>query len=139
MIVIDTNVVSEMMRAEPNPRVLAWAAAAGRLHTTAVTLAEVGYGLARLPSGRRKDQLTAAAADVFADFEGVVVSFDARAARRYGAIVVRREAAGLHITNADAQIAAICAAHHAVLATRNVSDFVATGIETVNPWEEPAG
>lgn len=135
MIVIDTNVISEMMRQDPDARVLDWAAAAGRLHTTAITLAEIEYGLARLPAGRRKDQLTASATDTFADFEDVVLPFDTRAARRYGRIVVDREAAGLPISSADAQIAAVCAAHNAALATRNTSDFEMTGIRVINPWQ----
>ncbi|MHB2022150.1 MAG: PIN domain-containing protein [Mycobacteriales bacterium] len=81
MIIIDTNVIAEMMREEPDPKVLAWAATAGRLHTTAISVAEVGYGIARLPGGRRRDQLAATAAKVFADFDEVIVSFDARVAR----------------------------------------------------------
>jgi predicted nucleic acid-binding protein len=137
VIIIDTNVISEMMRDEPDPKVLAWAATAGRLHTTAITLSEVDYGIARLPAGRRRDRLTAAAAEVFADFDDVMVPFDARAARRYGEIVANREAAGRPIATADAQIAAICASREASLATRNMGDFDATGIGVINPWEGP--
>lgn len=134
MIVIDTNVVSEMMRDNPDPNVLAWTDTAGRLHTTAVTLAEIEYGIARLPDGRRRDQLTATAAGVFADFGDVIVAFDARAARRYAGIVTGREKAGRPIATADAQIAAICASRQATLATRNISDFDGTGISLTNPW-----
>lgn len=136
MIVIDTNVISEMMRDEPDPRVLAWTATAGRLHTTAITLAEIEYGIHRLPNGRRRDRLTAAADRVFADFDDVILAFDARAARRYGAIVAGREQAGLPITTADAQIAAICASRNATLATRNIDDFEAAGVDLINPWED---
>lgn len=138
MIVIDTNVVSEMMRGEPDPQVLAWTAAAGRLHTTAITLAEIEYGIARLPGGRRRDQLTATAARVFADYDDVIVPFDARAARRYGTIVALRDASGRPIATADAQIAAICASREASLATRNTDDFEATGIGLINPWQVPS-
>ncbi|MHB8318907.1 MAG: PIN domain-containing protein [Acidimicrobiales bacterium] len=138
MIIIDTNVISEMMRDEPHPEVLAWTATAGRLHTTAITLAEVGYGIARLPGGQRRDQLTATAARVFADFDEVIVSFDARAARRYGRIVASREELGRPIATADAQIAAICVSLDASLATRNTADFDATGISVINPWEGPS-
>ena len=134
MIVIDTNVISEMMRNEPDPHVVAWSADIGTLHTTAITLAEVDYGIARLPDGRRKDQLTKIAATLFADFSEVILPFDARAARRYGGIVVGRERAGRPIASADAQIAAICASHGATLATRNVADFDAVGVELVDPW-----
>ncbi len=135
MIVIDTNVVFELMRSEPDPNVVAWTASAGRLHTTAVTLAEVDYGIARLPEGRRKYQLTAIAAGVFADFDDVVLPFDSPAARRYGTIVARREKLGRPIANADAQIAAICASREAMLATRNTADFDETGITVINPWQ----
>ena len=138
MIIIDTNVISEMMRDEPDPNVVAWAATADRLHTTAITLAEVEYGIARLPSGRRRDQLAATAAKVFADFDDVIVSFDARAARRYGLIVAGREGVGRPIATADAQIAAICVSRQAMLATRNASDFDATGVSLTNPWEGPS-
>ncbi len=135
MIVIDTNVVSEMMRDEPDQKVLTWSETVGRLHTTAVTLAEVDYGIARLPEGHRKDRLAATAASVFADYDELIVAFDARAARRYGSIVADREKGGRPITTADAQIAAICAAREATLATRNTGDFEGTGIDLVNPWD----
>lgn len=135
MIIIDTNVISEMMRTEPDQKVVAWAATAGRLHTTAITLAEVEYSIARLPAGRRRDQLMATAARVFADFDDVIVAFDARAARQYGGIVAHREASGRPIATADALIAAICGSREASLATRNTSDFDGTGISLINPWE----
>lgn len=135
MIVIDTNVVSEMMRDDPDRNVLTWSETVGRLHTTAITLAEIDYGVARLPEGHRKDRLAATAASVFVDYDELIVAFDARAARRYGSIVAEREKAGRPITTADAQIAAICASLQATLATRNTSDFEGTGIELVNPWD----
>ena len=138
MIVIDTNVISEMMHHEADRRVLAWSDAVGRLHTTAITLAEVDYGIARLPEGRRKDQLVAAAASLFADFEEMILPFGARAVRRYGSVVADRERAGRPVTSADAQIAAICVAWGATLATRNTDDFVGTGIGLVNPWDGSA-
>lgn len=135
MIVIDTTVVSEMMRDEPDPAVLAWAESVGRLYTTAITLAEVGYGIARLPDGRRRDRLATVAAEVFADFGDVILAFDVYAARSYAAIVAGRERAGHPIAIADAQIAAICACREARLATRNTDDFDGTGISLVNPWD----
>ena len=138
MIIIDTNVISEIMRKDPDPEVLAWSATAGRLHTTAITVAEVEYGLTRLPAGRRREQLTAAAAVVFAEFEDMIVPFDARAARRYGEIVAGRESLGRPIATADAQIAAICASRQAGLATRNVADFDVSGVSLINPWEGPS-
>lgn len=135
MIVVDTNVLSEVMRDNPDPSVLAWTATTGRLHTTAITLAEIEYGVARLPAGRRRAQLTAMAAAVFADFDDVVLPFDVRAAHRYAEIVANREAGGRPIATADAQIAAICAARKATLATRNTGGFESTGIQLVNPWQ----
>ncbi len=135
MIVLDTNVISEMMRDKPDPTVLSWIATVGPLHTTAITLAEVEYGIARLPAGRRKDQFTATATGVFADFQDAILPFDLRAAHRYAEIVVGREARGLPIATADAQIAAVCAARKATLATRNTGDFESTGIHLVNPWQ----
>lgn len=135
MIIIDTNIISEMMRAEPDAEVAAWIEQAGQLHTTAVTIAEIDYGIARLPEGSRRDRLAATAAVVFADFDDVILPFDAPAARRYGAIVAGRDSAGRPITTADAQIAAICASRRATLATRNTADFEATGIGLLNPWK----
>jgi predicted nucleic acid-binding protein len=134
VIAVDTNVIYEMMRTEPDATVLAWVNSVGRLHTTAVSVAEIGYGIARLPSGLRRDSLASTAALVFADFADLVWPFDARAARRFGAIVVGREQAGRPIATADAQIAAICASRDATLATRNTADFADTGITVVNPW-----
>lgn len=138
MIIIDTNVISEMMRDEPDPEVLAWAATAGRLHTTAVTVAEIDYGIARLPAGRRRDLLTTIATRVFADFDDVIVSFDDRAARRFGGIVAGCEGVGRPIATADALIAAVCASRDATLATRNTADFDASGISLTNPWGGPS-
>lgn len=134
MIVIDTNVVSEMMRPDPDDRVSRWIETAGRLHTTAITLAEIDYGIARLPQGVRRERLAATAAVTFADFSDMVLPFDAMAARRYGAIVSGREGLGRPVSTADAQIAAICASRGATLATRNTADFEATGISLYNPW-----
>lgn len=138
MIVVDTNIISEMMREQPDSTVLGWVAAAGRLHTTAITLAEIEYGIARLPAGRRRHLLAATAAEIFADFQDVILPFDVRAAHRYAAIVADRESSGQPIATADAQIAAVCASRNAGLATRNTGDFVSTGIELVNPWQAPA-
>ncbi len=121
VIVIDTNVVSEMMRDQPHPKVLAWSGTVGRLHTTAVTLAEIDYGIARLAVGARRERLAEIARVLFADFDEMILAFDARAARRYGEIVAGREKSGRPISTADAQIAAICASRNATLATRNTA------------------
>ena len=134
MIILDTNIISEMMRSDPDGQVAAWIENVGRVHTTAVTLAEIDDGIARLPEGSRRDRLAATAAVVFADFDDVILPFDARAARRYGGIVSDRESAGRQIAIADAQVAAICASRQATLATRNIADFESTDISLLNPW-----
>ena len=138
MIVVDTNVVSELMRPSPSPRVRDWvnARAPGELCTTAVTLAEIRYGLERLPDGRRKDSLLATATEVFAEFSGFIRPFDADAATWYATIVARRDRLGLPIDGFDAHIAAICRTCGAALATRNAKDFRETGIDVIDPWQE---
>jgi len=136
MIIVDTNVVSELMRAEPSALVLEWVRAqqSERLSVTAVTVAEIRYGLERLPDSRRKDSLLTAATDVFGAFREIIEPFDADAAIWYGRIVAHRDGLGLPIDGFDAQIAAICRSRGASLATRNVKDFQETGIDVVDPW-----
>jgi len=136
MIVLDTNVASELMRAAPADRVLRWVSqqAATEVCTTAVTLAEVRYGIGRLPPGRRRKLLWAAWDDVVAAFVDRILPFDAAAAGHYADIVVGREHAGAPISGFDAQIAAICRTQHIVLATRNTADFDHLDLQLANPW-----
>ncbi|GIH70171.1 type II toxin-antitoxin system VapC family toxin [Sphaerimonospora thailandensis] len=136
MIVIDTTVVSELMRPAPAPTVVQWIRSqTGRdLYTTSITLAEIRYGIERLPDGRRKKLLAVTAEEVFDAFADKVLPFNAPAAPLYAAVVSARERAGTPIDGFDAQIAAICRAHRATLATRNLKDFYDTGIETIDPW-----
>jgi toxin FitB len=136
MIILDTNVVSELMREQPAPVVASWVRDRDRheLRTTVLTLAEVRYGIARLPDGRRKQVLLAAAAEVFSAFADQVLPVDSAAAEHYAVIASSRERAGTPIGGFDALIAAVCRAHGAALATRNAPDFEGTGIETINPW-----
>ena len=136
MIVADTNIVSELMRPRPDPAVVRWAdaQAAEATFTTAVTVAEVLYGVERLPAGHRRTALLATALDVFGRFEDRVLAFDAAAAERYAAVVSGRDRSGQPIEGFDAQVAAICLGHGAVLATRNTWDFVDTGVDLVDPW-----
>src|SRR4051794_28530364 len=138
MIVVDTNVASELMRPAPDARVVAWVRAqdGGDLFTTSITVAEIGYGVERLPEGARKALLRATATQVFSAFAEQVLGFDAEAAGLYGAIVSARERGGAPIDGFDAQIAAICRRHSATLATRNVKDFEHTGVEVIDPWSE---
>lgn len=139
MIVVDTNVVAELMRPEPNDVVRRWSLAleSDESYTTAITLAEILYGIERLPTGRRKDLLRDTAADVFATFGDRVLPFDASAAAHYPMIVEGRDRLGRPIDGFDAQIASICRVGRAALATRNVEDFEHTGIEVIDPWHAP--
>ncbi len=140
MIVLDTNVLSELTRPVPDAAVLAWLdALPAEVATTAVTAAELLYGVARLPAGRRKRELSEAVHGLINDeFQGRVAPFDVVTADHYAIVVATREEQGRPITVADAQIAAICRQHDATLATRNTADFEDTGVELVNPWEANA-
>ncbi len=137
MIVLDTNVISELMRREPNSEVMNWIGEqpiAG-LFTTTLTQAEIFYGLALLPEGRRRDELLAAARPMFdVDFAGRVLPFDTDAASAYPDVAAGRRKGGKPISQIDAQIAAIVRSRGAGLATRNVADFTDCGITVVNPW-----
>lgn len=137
MIVLDTNVLSELIRPEPNEKVTIWldSLSPTEVATTAITAAELLYGVHRLPAGRRKQQLAEAVHGLIKeDLNGRIEVFDAAAAEHYAAIVSQREASGQPISMADGQIAAICRVRRATLATRNTSDFEETGIELVDPW-----
>jgi toxin FitB len=137
LIVVDTNVVSELMRPSPSARVRDWVASqpGPDLYTTAVTVAEVLYGVERLPPGRRQAELRSAATELFDGFADQVLAFDAAAAVQYALVVSGRDRSGLPVDGFDAQIAAICRVRGAVLATRNVTDFRDTRIEVINPWD----
>lgn len=129
------------MRAEPAPGVATWVRERDRreLRTTTITVAEVRYGIARLPDGRRKQVLLAAAGDIFSAFADQVLPVDAAAAEHYAAIAGSRERAGKPIAGFDALIAAVCRSQGAALATRNVPDFDGTGIEVIDPWLQTSG
>lgn len=137
MIIIDTNVVSELMRASPDPAVLAWFAghAANKLFLTAISEAELRTGAAILPAGQRRDRLIGAIdAMIEQDFAGRILPVDSPAARSYAEIAAARRVAGKPIMDADCQIAAISRACGAAIATRNVKDFEGCGIDIINPW-----
>ncbi|MGQ0465957.1 MAG: type II toxin-antitoxin system VapC family toxin [Sporichthyaceae bacterium] len=136
MIVLDTNVVSEMMRDVPDPVVAAWFARqpSAVLRLTSVTVGEVAYGIERMPPGRRREALAGNVARIATALETTVLSYDRRAAEIYGPLLAARETKGRPMSTADAQIAAICTLHGAVLATRNRSDFEDTGVDLVDPW-----
>ncbi len=136
MIVVDTHVVSELMRPSPSPTVITWVRSYSEreLYTTSITLAEIRYGIGRLPDGRRKNVLSTTAEEVFVTFAEHILPFDAVAAGHYATIVCAREDAGRPIDGFDAQIAAITRTHRATLATRNLKHFNDTGINVINPW-----
>ncbi|MCV2219353.1 type II toxin-antitoxin system VapC family toxin [Thauera sp. Sel9] len=138
MIVLDTNVLSEILRPAPAARPMAWLGAQPRsaLFTTTVTRGELLYGVKLLPDGQRKVRLQAAVMDIFAiDLLGQVLSFDTDAADAYADIAASRKAAGKPISQFDAMIAAIAKSRGASVATRNVKDFSDCGIELIDPWD----
>lgn len=134
--VLDTNVLSELMRRDPDAGVIEWLGAQpeSTVFTTAITQAEILFGLALLPSGKKRRALQRAADAMFEDFEGRVLPFDGAAAAAFAEVAAVRRSSGSPISNADAQIAAIVRVHGARLATRNVDDFRGCGIDIVDPW-----
>ncbi len=138
MIVLDTDVLSETLRPRPSSRVLEWLGSHPRaaLFTTAITEAEIYFGLELLPAGKRRSALKTAIALVFdADLARHVLPFDSAAAREFGPIAARRRHAGRPMSQADAQIAAIVHSRGAQLATRNVADFADCGFNIIDPWQ----
>jgi predicted nucleic acid-binding protein len=137
MIILDTIVLSELMKPKPSSRVIAWVAKqpAAELFTTSITEAEIFCGIQLLAKGRRRDGLLAAAEFLFAeDLAGRVFGFESDAARAFSRIAADRRVLGRPISPADAQIAAIAHVRSAKLATRNVEDFEDCGVVLMNPW-----
>jgi len=140
MIILDTNVISELLMPKPNPAVEAWLAEQppASVFTTTITQAEIFYGLRLLPAGKRRGELEAAIAPIFReDFAGRVLPFDSEAADVYATLAVARRQAGRPIAHFDAQIAAIALSRAAAVATRNVADFGDIGLRLINPWTVP--
>ena len=138
MIVLDTNVISDLMAPKQNLVVLNWLSMqpAESIFTTATTQAEILYGIRILPLGRRRSDLEAAALAMFLeDMAGRVLPFDGKAADIYSGIVAHRRAIGRPMTQFDAQIAAIALSRDASVATRNVADFTDIGLDVINPWD----
>jgi predicted nucleic acid-binding protein len=138
MLVLDTNVLSEVIKPAPSEVVLAWLLAQPEdlIYTTAITEAEIFFGVWRLPNGKRRTALEDAVLDLFQEkLHGRVLPFDGRAARIYAEIVRKRVAGGHGMANFDAQIAAIALSHQASLVTRNLKDFADCGVNLINPWD----
>ena len=137
MIILDTNVLSELMRPKPSPGVVRWVGnqPEAELFTTTITEAEIFYGIELLAKGKRRGELLEAADAMFAeDMAGRIFSFESDSARVFSRIAATRRALGKPISHADAQIAAIARVRRAKLATRNVADFQDCGIDVIDPW-----
>lgn len=140
-IILDTNVLSELMRMQPAPLVLEWFAGqtAVTFYVTAITQSEILLGIALLPAGKRRDALADAAEKLFReDFPGNCLPFDETCTGLYASIVANRRRSGFLVTTEDAQIAAIALSHKLPLATRNTKDFLhIEGLMLRNPWTPP--
>ena len=136
-LLLDTNVVSELLRPSPNPAVEGWVAGrrAADLHFSAIGEAELRYGVAVLPAGRRRDALASAIEAILReDFKDRVLPFDSEAAREYADIAASRRAVGRPVAPADCQIAAIARSRGMAVATRNTRHFEGMEIDLVDPW-----
>jgi predicted nucleic acid-binding protein len=139
MLMLDTNMLSEMMRPEPERKIADWIVRqpSDELFTAAVCQAEILSGLAVMPSGRRRTELEEAARAMFAaDFDGRVLPFDTEAAAAYAEIFTARRKAGRPSGTIDLMLAAIARVRGASVVTRNVADFEGVGVAIVNPWDE---
>ena len=137
MIILDTNVLSEFMRVVPNPAVMDWSdqQVSSEIFVTTITQAEMYYGLALLPMGKRRSDMERAVQQMFEqDFPERILSFDSAAALEYAKLASFRRQIGKPIAQADVQIAAIALSKNAILATRNIADFCGCQLTLVNPW-----
>lgn len=139
MFVLDTNVVSELMRERPNPEVMGWMdnQLTDNLFVTSITEAEVRTGIAILPDGERQRGLAAAAERLFAVFFSErILPFDSDAAQAYAMLATERRAAGRPISQSDCQIAAIAYSRGVPVVTRDVDDFEGCGLDVIDPWDD---
>jgi len=137
MIIVDTNVLSELMKHNPDQAVITWAdnQASQAITTTSITSAEIYAGLGALPDGKRKKELLAAFADILSEMIDVVLPFDQAAAECYGALTARLRSDGKTIGQSDSMIAAIALIHDGTVVTRNTRHFEHCNIELANPFE----
>ncbi len=139
MILLDTNVLSEVLKPAPSPAVRRWLAAQepSSVFTTTITQAELLHGVESLPPGKRRTGLLAGVEKILnEEFEDRILPFDEEAARRFAKIVAARDAMGRPISQFDAMVAGIARSRHAAVATRNTTDFDQCGIRIVDPWKE---
>lgn len=136
MIVLDTNVVSEAMKPEPHLSVRAWLndQAAETLYLSSVTLAELSFGIAALPAGKRKDMLAQTLDGLLGLFRDRVLPFDIDAARRYADLAVTAESRGRGLPTPGGYIAAIAASRGFIVASRDIAPYEAAGVSVINPW-----
>ncbi|MGI8485906.1 MAG: type II toxin-antitoxin system VapC family toxin [Thermomicrobiales bacterium] len=137
MIILDTNVISALMEEHKNPIVTEWVLRyeEQNLWLTSTSVAEILFGIAIMPRGKRRAELALVAAMILERFDGRILSFEEGSAILFAGITAERRKRGLSIEVEDGQIAAICRQHGATLATRNTKDFLHTGVELVNPWD----
>ncbi|WP_275788042.1 type II toxin-antitoxin system VapC family toxin [Pararhizobium gei] len=138
MIVLDTNVISELQGRKNSEKILDWLEGyeSEQVFLTAIAIAEIHFGIALLPSGARQDALRETFMRIENEFEGRILTFSRSAAPHYGVIAAERQKQGRQMETKDAMIAAICIAHDATLATRNVKDFAGLDLKLINPFEE---
>jgi len=141
MIVLDTNVISEAMKPEPQPAVRAWLndQAAETLYLTSVTLAELLFGIAALSAGKRKNMLEQTLDGLMGLFGDRVLSFDTDAARCYADLAMNARTSGRGFPTPDGYIAAIAASRNFIVASRVTAPYKAAGISVLNPWETQQG
>lgn len=137
MILLDTNVVSEAMKPEPHPSVRGWLndQSTETLYLSSVTLAELLFGIAALPAGKRKEMLAQALDGLMGLFRGRVLPFDIDAARHYAELAVTAKASGRGFPTPDGYIAAIAASRNFIVASRDTAPFEAAGVAVINPWK----
>jgi hypothetical protein len=140
MIIVDTNVISEVMKPGRNPVVVNWldAQIIETLYFTATSLSELSLGIETLPAGKRKEGLGADVNALVANFFATrILPFDKEAALAYGALVAAARAAGRAVSVTDGQIGAVASVHGFIVATRDTAPFIALGVPTINPWDRP--
>lgn len=138
MFILDTNILSELLKPQPDAAVVAWLAAQNGLvvYTSVITVAEIRFGLLIMPAGKRRTELMQQTDAMFAeDFAGRVLGFDEKAARHYAEIAAERRAAGRGISQSDAMIAAIARTNEMAVITRNIKDFDGLKLQLVDPFE----